>query len=379
MEKSITVGVVPAPELPEEIAYKLIDGLTEAFSENIDDDVDWKAHVYPDPLTGAAENVDQLIERAEAIKEPNEWDYVVCLTDLPIFSKRGVVLADVNDKQGVAQISVPSFGFPPMKNRIKLAIIQVVGELYYRVNGKDIGSNKDTSNENLLRRRFLYSPVRKITPPDGIEKSDVRFILRPRLYGRLKLLLGMTHANKPWSIIPSFRNVMAIAFATGSYGLIFPTLWRLSAAYEWPRFIIMTTAAVSAMIIWITIAHNLWEKPSEKSHRKLRLLYNTTTVMTLAIAIGVYYFLLFIMFLLAVAFIVPPDIYGQLVGLESGEVSIRHFFQLGWLATSVATVAGAIGSGLESDEKVRNIMYGYRQQQRYEQMDYYGKDESEDK
>lgn len=373
MAKMITVGLIPAPELPTFITHKLAEIMPNEFNQEIDGDISWELSVFPDPLTGAAENVDKLIERAEAIKESNQWDYAVCLTDLPIFSKKGVVLGDVNDNEGVAQISIPAFGLPPVQKKVKQAIIQVVGELYYRVN-EDYSINGESANRHkgLLERGFLFSPIRKNTQTDGIEKSDVRFILKPKLYGRLKLLLGMTHANRPWSIIPSFKRVMAIAFATGAYGLIFPTLWRLSAVYEWPRFIILTLAVILAMIIWITFAHNLWEKPSEKSQRKLRLLYNTTTIMTLLVAVGVYYVTLFMLFLGVVAFLVPPETFSDVVGIEEKKISFLHFFHLGWLVTSVATVAGAVGSSLESDETARNIMYGYRQQRRYEEMEYYG-------
>ncbi|HLR61935.1 MAG TPA: hypothetical protein VK097_05770 [Lentibacillus sp.] len=377
MAKTITVGLIPAPELPETIAWQLVDSLSGAFNEYIDGDISWEISVVRDPLTGAAENVDKLIKRAGAIKEANQWDYTVCLTDLPIFSKRGVVLGDVNDKAGVAQISVPAFGLPPIIKRVKEAIIQVVGELYFRVNGKPPKSSGVTSRNGLLERRFFLSPIRKMTPPDGIEKSDVRFILKPKLYGRLKLLLGMTHANRPWSIIPSFKRVMAVAFATGAYGLIFPTFWRLSAAYDMNRFWILTLSALIGMITWIIFAHNLWERPSAKSRRRLRMLYNAATLLTITVAVSVYYVMLLLLFLTAVAFIVPPELFSEVVGLEEKEASFMHFIRLGWLVTSIATVAGAIGSSLERETTVRNIMYGYRQQQRYDEMDYYGEKDEE--
>lgn len=373
--KNITVGLIPAPELPERIAAKLAGSLSEAFNEMIDGDISWEVNVYRDPLTGAAENVDKLIERAEEIKERNKWDYTVCLTDLPIFSKRGVVLADVNDQKGVAQISVPAFGLPPVKQRVKAAIIQVVGELYFRVNGKTAKNNGSiTENDTLLKKRFLFSPIRKVTPPEKIAKSDVRFILKPKQFGRLKLLLGMTHANRPWSILPSFKHVMAIAFATGAYGLVFPTLWKLSASYGQNRFWILMLTAVVGMMIWIIFAHNLWEKPSSKSQRKLRLLYNAATLLTITVAVSVYYGMLFLLFLTAVAFIVPPELFSEVAGLEKKIAGFNYLVNLAWLVTSIATFAGAIGSGLESEKKVRNIMYGYRQQLRYAEMDYYGED-----
>ncbi|MFD1361238.1 hypothetical protein [Lentibacillus salinarum] len=376
MSKAIIVGLIPAPELAEEVAGKLVDRLPQAFTETIDDGISWTVKVVRDPLTGAAENVDKLIHRAKTIKEDNNWDYTVCLTDLPIFSDKGVVLGDVNENEGVVQISIPAFGLPPVTKRVEEAVIQVVGELYFRVN-KALHDNGHSVNTHrgLMKRRFLLTPVQKVTPPDDIAESDVRFILKPRMYGRFKLLLGMTHANSPWSIIPAFKRVMAVAFATGAYGLIFPTLWRLSVSYETTRFVLLTLGAIIGMVVWIIFAHNLWEKPSEKNDRKMRLLYNAATLMTLTVAVSVYYAMLLAMFLMAVAFIVPPELFSDVTGLEEEAAGFSHFFHLGWLITSVATVAGAIGSGLESETTVRNIMYGYRQQQRSKEMDYYGEDD----
>jgi hypothetical protein len=37
---------------------------------------------------------------------------------------------------------------------------------------------------------------------------------------------------------------------------------------------------------------------------------------------------------------------------------------LAWMATSLATVAGALGAGLEHEDTVREATYGYRQRRR---------------
>src|SRR5699024_8949159 len=125
-------------------------------------------------------------------------------------------------------------------------------------------------------------------------------------------------------------------------------------------------AAMFAMVTWIIVAHNLWEKKQDYKSQKLRYMYNITTVMTLAISVLFFYIAMFVLFSFAVIVFVPADIYGSVI---EQDVTFFDYIRLAWLVTSAATVAGAIGAGLENEESVKRITYGYRQYIRSKEID----------
>lgn len=371
--QTIVIGLIPAPDLCARISKKMEKGLCDQFSKWIDSSVDWKLEVVVDPLTGAAESAEEIIEEAKYLKAKHNWDYALGFTDLPILADGRVVLADANPDEHVAQISLPAFGLIPLPKRIQRSIVQMIGELYYTASAREDVSMKQRgigptvrkdkkSWAGLFRKAFRLSPIRRINAKKSTKNIQFRFVIFPKFHARIRLILGMTFANSPWSILPSFKRVVAIAFATGAYGLIFPTLWQVSVFYDYFRFSGLMAAAMFGMVIWIIFAHNLWEPKTKMNKLSVQRLYNETTILTLFIAVAIYYLTLFGLFFIAVVCFVPPDLFIAQTAIEA--VHILDYLKLAWLVTSVATVAGALGAGLENDQQVRQVTYGYRQHQR---------------
>lgn len=80
------------------------------------------------------------------------------------------------------------------------------------------------------------------------------------------------------------------------------------------------------------------------------------TVATVLIGVVALYVALFVLTLLGVLLLVPGSLLASSLGHAIG---IGDQLDLAWLASSVATVGGALGAGLETDEAVREAAYTY--------------------
>src|SRR5690625_1067252 len=372
--ESATIGIIAAPNLPADIAEDLKNEVADHLVDYIDDKVDWNIDSLIDPLIGVAENTNQILDKVVKIKKKYNWNYAICLTDLPLYTGKHLVVADASIENSVAQISIPVFGFMPMRKRIKKVFIQMMGELYYRYSPQDEFATKVVHRKPFLksdkysRWKKLIPPALSLTKRKDISEEDehlgVRYFIRSRFIGRIRVLSGMAFANRPWSALFSFNKLITLSFATGTYMSIFPTPWQLSISYSIERFIAVMVLAILGTIIWVIFSHDLWEKPTEKGKKRWRVLYNWTTFMTLAVIIVSNYIMLYIIFLAAIAIFVPPSLFEAWTGLQDNPTPI-YYFSLVWLITSFGTLAGAIGTGKEDQGKIRDITYSYRQKQRY--------------
>lgn len=383
-----TLGIVSAPGLAEAKSRNLKDILQESLEKEIPGETEWTVEVQVDRIVGSATLLKHIMDQTNRLKETNNWDGAIAVTDLPVFHKKSAVLSDINIDQEVAQISLPAFGSMPTTKNLKNTIIHIVKELTYRHMDekenvrfvhKGIGiqeTHKDEKRFEKLAKVFHFTAIQRheLDKPSG--GVSVRFLLRPKINGKLKILFGMMMLNRPWSIIPSFKKVIGLAFATGSYMIIFNTLWQMSAVYETPRFIALMLLAMFAMVVWIIFAHNLWEKKSDNyGSDELYKMYNLATILTLSFSVILFYIAMFILFLFAVGVFVPDKTFEDVV---QQNIHFKDYVKLAWLVSSAATVAGAIGAGLENEDEVKRNAYGYRQYTRSKEIEAMKKEETEE-
>ncbi|SDU37506.1 hypothetical protein [Gordonia westfalica] len=99
------------------------------------------------------------------------------------------------------------------------------------------------------------------------------------------------------------------------------------------------------MIAWLIVDHELWERPASPDEREHAVLYNMSTVVTLTIGVMVFYVVVFVPLLLTAWWTIPPDVFADQIGHPAGFSSLVI---MAWLVASVATLGGALGSGMET-------------------------------
>ena len=366
MSEEKIIGLVVAPGVTEKLAQSLINDIPNILSEQDNHQRDWKVDLVVDPLTGFAESVEEIFKKIQDYHNKREWDYVVGITDLPMFYHQNVLALDINKKNGAAIFSYPAFGWRPVKNRFKHAIVTIINELHYSER-EHVGYDDNNRVKKEINKQFPFSRIEKTEVHlKETGNNHLRYLSSSRSRGMFRLVSGMTFANNPLNMMASLSNIVAIAFTTGAFGLVFTTMWQMAYNFSMWRLFGISIIAIIGMLIWIMMSHDLWEPVNKSNHKRITWLYNLTTIMTLIFAIIIYYIILYLLFLIAEIVLLPSGFLGQQVGLK-GPAGIDLYLSIPWFAASISTVAGAIGAGLLNDELIKESTYGYRQRVRYEE------------
>lgn len=350
-ERSRTVGLLVSPGFSERLAEDVAPALPGALQRAIQSSLEWRIDIVVDPLTGSNVAIADILTEIAEKKSRYGWDYAVSLTDLPMRQDDRIILARTGGGLDVAVISLPPLGAFGVRRKAVKMIMEVMDDL-----------SRGTISED-TESRFLKGSDATRGYIDEDEGRNLRYTAPP-VRGHISLLAGMVFANRPWRLFPSFKTTVATAFATGGYGLIFTTLWEIGNAYGYARLVTLMLVAMTFLVGWIILSHRLWETKDRDITRYLRSLYNTSTLLTISAGVVFYYAAIFILLLVAAIVYIPSSMLESTIGQD---VTPINYVRIAWVTSSVATIAGAIGAGLEDSEAVQNATFGWRQSNRWKQ------------
>lgn len=355
---TVTLGLLSDPGLPAELSADLAEQLPDLLEHETDGRARWRVETASQPLSLDEHGTLLSVEIGQRAMAEHRWDLVILVTDLPRRAGTQPIISDYGLASGVGLVSLPGLGAMGLRRQARKVIVHLVAE---HLIDKPLGDGTDGQGQGgprAHRALGLGPPVQHIDSTD--EDIDEHLALTGTR-GRLRLLAGMVRANRPWRLVPSLSPAIASAAAGAAFGVFYSNIWQLADAFSGWRLTLVNVLAVLAMIAWLIIDNSLWERPSDRQLREEAALYNAATALTISIGVLCMYGLLFVITLVSALVVIPPDYLTITLKHPSG---VGEFAIVAWLSASMGTIAGALGSGLASEDAVRQAAYSKREQER---------------
>jgi len=185
--------LVADPGVPAVIAERLSDSLPSALTDGAAPDGKWDVAVRSDsyPVDEHAE-VSEVVRTIDPAGETE--DIVIYLTDLPRRLGTTPVIADISVRNRFGLISIAGAGVLFIDRRVRNLAQTVVAE---------VTCQPDEQH-------------RSVKGPTRTQEDDVVRYVAPSAMSRLRLLMGMVYANRPWRLVIGLSKVMMAAFAAGA-------------------------------------------------------------------------------------------------------------------------------------------------------------------
>ncbi|TYK44093.1 hypothetical protein [Actinomadura decatromicini] len=331
------------PGLPLEIAREIAETLPDDMRKRTT--VDWEADAEPGAFTADEQVEAEHLADALADQFPSgTYDIAVFVTDLPRRYRTQPILAEVSRTERIALLSLPALGWFHRPSRARRGVADLITLIYD-------GTPPRFAREYTVRQA------------DAGQQPEQRFVT-PGLLGRLRLLSGMIRANRPWRLFAGLSKALAGVLATAAFAVVNSTIWNITDALGPIRQAVLAVLAVVALLAWLIIDHQLWERPDDVINRQRAKLYNAVTLVTLLIGVLCLYMAVFALTIVLVPVVLTGDALRS--SLDHG-AEWSFYLSIAWLTTSMGMAGGALGSGLEDESAVREAAYGIRQRSRLEQ------------
>ena len=345
----IVVGLLGSPGAASELTESLLPEIADRLPEQLPG-VRWRIEFVSDRLVQPPTDLAELISAGRRMLLDHGWHLAVCVTDLPLQTARRPVIAHVSTTHGVAVLSMPALGPVSVHKRTADTIVRLIGHLLGDIAlAADAGQRRTLADAVTRRMRELGTRIEH-------GEDGVGFAARV-VSGNIWLLLGMLRANRPWRLALRLMRALAAAFAAGVFALVTSDIWRLAYYLGPVRLTVIALGSVAGITVTIMVTTGLWERSPHPAAREQVILFNIVTTATVGIGVVVLYLALFIIMLASALLLVPGDLLSIQLGHPAGAADQ---VRLAWLATSIATLGGALGATLESHETVREAAYTYQ-------------------
>ncbi|MEU8185047.1 hypothetical protein AB0B85_28970 [Micromonospora sp. NPDC049044] len=341
----IVVGLVATPpDQPARVVARLSAELAGRLAERLGADVRWTVREgWGEVAPRRDGGVEALLDDVARRRSGDQWDIAICLTDLPLHAERVPLVAQTSARRHVAVVSLPALGLHQLR-AARAAVPDLVSRLLTDA------SDQRVPPAEMTRR---IPAVRRVV---GEADTGERRYVASGLIGRVRLLTGMVRANRPGRALLGLSKLLVGAFGAAAFALTTDTIWQMGDALGGFRLTVIMLLGLTALVAWLIVAHDLWERPTRETPAELARLFNLGTILTLTLATALSYVVLFAGTVLVGALLIDTSVLEQTL---QRPVNLTDYLTLAWITSSLATVGGAIGSGLENEEAVRAAAYGY--------------------
>lgn len=194
-----------------------------------------------------------------------------------------------------------------------------------------------------------------------VESGDISYITRPGRWNSVRLLAGMVQNNRPVRLLGALSRSIAAAAATGAFGIFYTTIWNMADSLSHLRLALISVAAMVAFGGWLIVHNRLWSRRDSTRIARSAALDNAATILTVGTAVVLVYIVLYLVLFVGAMTVITGEYLESQLGHP---ISIADYLQLTWLAASMGTTAGALGSNFDSDHAIREATYSRREYQR---------------
>ncbi|MBG6085039.1 hypothetical protein [Zhihengliuella flava] len=353
-----TLGVMADPGLPEIAVRRIHDDVEQSLSQS--DDGQWSVEVEGGALPLNADGDIPLLERAESLMERRQWDYLIYVTDLPRTYNKQPVAYELDASTGAALLSLPSLGLWRVRRRLHTMLADLALTLDRELAPED--EREDSSHVRTPGVRRAHHD----------QQDGTVYVTLDSRFSGFRLWAGMLRNNRPGRLLGALWTCAATAAAAGAFGIFYSSIWNMSDSLPTRRLILITVVAILSLSTWLIARNGLWTQSSSIDRaetsalgigatRRQAFLDNAATFATVVISVALMYLILFVLLFLGAVTIVDSEYLAEQLNHAAG---LEDYLTLSWLATSLGTMAGALGSNFDSESAIREATYSRRAQQR---------------